>query len=332
MILVTGSSGHLGEAIVRTIGAGDVRSVDIQPGEFTSDPGDIRDRDHIRKCLQGVTTVYHAATLHKPHVATHSTQDFIDTNISATAMLLEEAVRAGVRSFIFTSTTSVYGEAMQPRGGEPAIRVTESVSPVPKNIYGVTKLAAENLCRLAHREHGLNVLVLRTSRFFPEEDDARERRDGWDQNNVKANEFLFRRVELSDCVSAHLCAAARAPDIGFGRFVISATSPFLPEDLADLRSNPAAVVSRRVPGFDEVYERLGWRMFDDISRVYINDRARAELGWRPRYSFADVLALAARGEETRSELARAVGAKGYHDEAFDDGPYPVKPDYLRQEG
>lgn len=60
-----------------------------------------------------------------------------------------------------------------------------------------------------------------------------------------------------------------------------------------------------------------------IDRVYINARARAELGWRPRYDFTHVIERLAAGQDFRSPLARLVGAKGYHAEAFADGPYPV---------
>ena len=68
---------------------------------------------------EGVRAVYHAATLHKPHVATHSRQDFVDTNITGTLNLLEEAVAAGVEAFVFTSTTSVFGDALTPPPGLP---------------------------------------------------------------------------------------------------------------------------------------------------------------------------------------------------------------------
>ena len=54
-------------------------------------------------------------------------------------------------------------------------------------------------------------IVLRTSRFFPEEDDDSLKRDGYDDSNVKANEFLFRRVELEDVVSAHSNGLAPIP-------------------------------------------------------------------------------------------------------------------------
>src|SRR5262249_32957574 len=161
-----GSAGHLGEALVRTLTGmkRDVVGLDIRESPFTTHIGSVADRDFVRRCMKGVRTVFHPATLHKPHVATHSRQDFIDTNLTGTLNLLEEAVAAGVEAFIFTSTTSVFGDAMNPPPGAPAAWITEDVVPVPKNIYGATKAAAEDLCQLFHRNQGLPCLVLRTSR------------------------------------------------------------------------------------------------------------------------------------------------------------------------
>jgi UDP-glucose 4-epimerase len=324
-VLVTGSAGHLGEALVRVLSQrGDrARGVDVLSSPFTSDVGSIVDREFARRCVAGVSCVLHAATLHKPHVATHDRRAFVDTNIVGTLNLLEEAVAAGVKAFVFTSTTSVFGDALVPPDGEPAAWITEDVAPVPKNIYGVTKLAAENLCTLFQRLHGLPCIVLRTSRFFPEEDDDRDMRAGFDQMNAKANELAFRRVDIEDAASAHLLAMEKARDIGFGRYIISATTPFLPEDLAGLRKDAPAVLARRAPEFAEIYSRRGWQMFPSIDRVYVNALARQELGWRPQHDLASVLKRLAMGGELESELARAVGAKGYHQQTFLDGPYPV---------
>jgi len=273
--------------------------------------------------MTGVQTVFHAATLHKPHVATHSRQEFIDTNLTGTLTLLEEAVTAGVESFVYTSTTSVFGDALVPPEGAPAVWVTEEVAPVPKNIYGVTKAAAEDLCQLFHRDHGLGCLVLRTSRFFPEEDDSREVREAYSDDNAKTNEFLYRRVEIEDVVSAHLLAAERAPAIGFRKYIISATTPFLPSDLSDLRGAAPRVVQQRVPGFEAEYRRRGWKMFPSIGRVYVNERARRDLGWTPRYDFNHVLSRLRTGDDWRSPLAKVIGSKGYHAKEFSEGPYPV---------
>lgn len=325
-ILVTGSSGHLGEALVRTLKNHnhDVIGIDLLDSDFTKKVGSITDRDFVAKCMVGVETVFHAATLHKPHVATHSCHDFIDTNITGTLNLLDEAVAKGIGSFIFTSTTSTFGDALKPSANAPAAWITEDVKPMPKNIYGVTKVAAEDLCQLFHRNHRLPCIILRTSRFFPEEDDNKEVRDGYEDSNVKANEFLYRRVDIADVVSAHLLALEKAWSIGFARYIISATTPFSQNDMFMLRSDAPAVLKQRIPEYEAEYRRRGWKMFPGIDRVYVNERARKELGWHPEYNFSDVLNRLKADEKILSPLAYSIGAKGYHATKFTDGPYPVE--------
>lgn len=314
-VLVTGSAGHLGEALVRVLrdGGYEVTGVDIRRSPYTNVVGSVANRAVARDCVAGATAVLHAATLHKPHVGSHGKQAFVNTNVTGTLTLLEESVAAGVGSFVFTSTTSAFGRALTPGPGEPAAWITEDVVPRPRNIYGVTKTAAEDLCELIHAEHGLPVVVLRTSRFFPEGDDNDEVRAAYDDANVKANEYLYRRADVADVVDAHLLAMDRAPGIGFGKYIVSATTPFGPGDLAGLHVDAPAVVRRLFPSYEAEYARRGWRMFPSIGRVYVNARARADLGWSPRYDFRAVLDALAAGEDPRSPLARAIGAKGYHD-------------------
>ena len=325
-ILVTGSAGHLGEALMRTLRKSehDPIGIDVLDSPFTDLRGSIVGRDFVRRAMRGVDAVLHAATLHKPHIATHSAQAFVDTNVTGTLALLEAAVAEGVRAFVFTSTTSVFGDALRPPPAQPAAWVTEDVVPVPKNIYGVTKTAAEGLCELFHKKHGLACPVLRTSRFFPEEDDNAAVRSEFADANAKANEFLYRRVDIDDVVQAHLCALERAHAIGFDRFIISATTPFDYADLRELRTNAPAVVARHVPEYADVYARLGWKMFAGIDRVYVNAKARQLLGWKPKHEFREIIGRIERGEDPRSALAIAIGSKGYHDEVFENGPYPVE--------
>ena len=325
-VLVTGSAGHLGEALVRSLRSShdEVVGLDLNKSPFTTHVGSITDRACVRRCMSGVQTVFHAATLHKPHVATHRRQDFVDTNITGTLNLLEEAATAGVESFVFTSTTSVFGDALMPPAGATAAWITEEITPIPKNIYGATKAAAEDLCQLFQRNQGLACVVLRTSRFFPEADDNQEVREAYSDENAKVNEYLHRRVAIEDVVSAHLLAAPRAAAIGFRKYIISATTPFLPGDLADLRVDAPLVVRRRVPGYAAEYERRGWKMFPSIGRVYVNDRARNELGWEPRYDFKTIIDRLKAGDDPRSPLAQTIGSKGYHAEVFSEGPYPVE--------
>jgi nucleoside-diphosphate-sugar epimerase len=318
-ILVTGSSGHLGEALMRTLPAlgHDAVGIDVLPSAFTHVTGSIADRAQVDACMRGVDVVLHVATLHKPHVATHPRQAFVDVNVTGTLNLLEAAVANNVRSFVFTSTTSAFGDALTPPPGAPAAWITEDVAPIPKNIYGTTKTAAEDLCRLFHRNHKLPCLVLRTSRFFPEDDDLPERRDAFEDANLKVNELLYRRVDIEDVVGSLVLAMERAPTLGCGKFIISATTPFTREDLAELGTNAPAVLARRVPEYADIYARLGWTMLPVLDRVYVNTQARAALGWQPRHDFRSTLARVAAGDDFRSPLAQAIGAKGYHRQTQD---------------
>jgi UDP-glucose 4-epimerase len=321
---VTGSAGHLGEGLVRVLGSEgfEVVGLDVLDSQYTTVVGSIADRACVRRCVEGVEGVLHAATLHKPHVGSHDRQAFVDTNVTGTLNLLEAAVEAGVGRFVFTSTTSAFGRALTPPPGAPAAWIDEEVAPVARNVYGATKTAAEDLCELVYRDHGLPCLILRTSRFFPEADDRDDLRAAYDDLNLKVNELLYRRVDLEDVVGAHRLALERAPVVGFGRYIVSATTPFTRADLAELRADAPAVVRRLFPDYEALYAVRGWRMFPGIERVYDNARARGELGWEPRYDFRHALDRLQVGEDPRSALATAVGAKGYH--AVSTGPYTIR--------
>lgn len=325
-ILVTGSAGHLGEALMRCLRSDGRLAVglDIKPSAFTDHVGTLTDRALLSRLMPGVSHVLHTATLHKPHVATHTHQDFVDTNVSGTLALLEAARAADVQGFIFTSTTSVFGAAMTPAEGEPATWVREDVVPVPRNIYGVTKFAAEGLCELYARKYGLPVIVLRTSRFFPEADDDAEKRRLYGLENAQAVELLYRRVDLADVVTAHERAMERVRSIGFGRYIISAPTPFRPEEAATLRVDMPAVLRRYYPDAEGLFTSRGWSLFPGIDRFYDSGLAQRELGWQPRHDFSHVLSCLRAGRDFRSDLARDVGSKGYHDRVFTDGPYPVE--------
>ncbi|MGE2716892.1 NAD-dependent epimerase/dehydratase family protein [Mycolicibacterium litorale] len=322
-ILVTGSSGHLGEALVRTLVAQgrEVVGFDSRPSPWTAVVGSVTDRRATRDAIEGADAVLHTAALHKPQVGGLPRQAFVDTNISGTLTLLDAAADAGVGAFVMTSSTSVFGDALIPAQGTPAAWIDETVAAVPKNIYGATKAAAEDLCQIAHRNQDLPVVVLRASRFFGELDDAPGTHDGRCDDNVKADEYAYRRVALDDVVDAHLLAMDRAADVGFARYVVSATTPFVPDDVADLRTDARAVFERRAPRAAAVWRDRRWRFAERVDRVYDNARARRDLGWTPRF---DVDAIAARVERTGSVLtpmAELVGSKEYPGSAYHLGRF-----------
>jgi nucleoside-diphosphate-sugar epimerase len=108
----------------------------------------------------------------------------------------------------------------------------------------VTKLAAEGLCRLHFLENGLNCVVLRTGRFFPEDDDPQRELSG---PNLKANEFLNRRLTVEDAADAHVVALDRAPALGFEIFILSVPTPFVRSEAEVLKRAAADVIERHSP-------------------------------------------------------------------------------------
>ena len=119
-VLVTGSSGHLGEALVTTLQARGhaVVGVDLLPGARTHRVGTIADRAFVREAMAGVDVVLHPATLHKPHVATHSRQEFIDTNLTGSFRLVKRGINSMIkqrfgRVIFISSVVGLLGSAGQ---------------------------------------------------------------------------------------------------------------------------------------------------------------------------------------------------------------------------
>lgn len=299
-IFVTGSSGWLAQDLVpRLKRAGHtVIGLDPVPGPHTDIVGTVADRDLVRRIIREhrIQGIVHAGALHKPQVATHDPTRFIETNVQGTLNLLQEATAEGstVDRFVFTSTTSLMISQeirdAHRRGVDRAFWIDEEMTTLePRNIYGVSKLSAEHLCRMVHDATGLPTVILRTSRFFPEEDDMAHEiiQSG---ANTKANEFLFRRLTVHDAASAHIVALDRAPQIDFDTFIISALTPFSPEDCEQLMEYAPLVVHRYFPRYREIYARRGWTMFDYIDRVYDSNKAMRRLGFVCRTDFGDILA------------------------------------------
>ncbi|MBX9814855.1 MAG: oxidoreductase [Proteobacteria bacterium SG_bin5] len=302
-ILLTGSSGWLGRHVARTLAAAGhgVVGLDPLPGPATQAIGSVADRERVEALFAAhrFDGVVHAGALHQPDIARHSAQAFVDVNVTGTLNLLEAACRHRVGRFVFTSTTSLMISAEIAAGqGRAAAWLDEDHAPLaPRNIYGITKLAAEQLCRLYHQRHGLACVVLRTARFFPERD------QDWEgaSDNARANEYLNRRLSVADAAQAHRLALDRADQLGFDLFLIAAPTPFAPSDAVPLKVNAATVIARYFPEAPALYAARGWRLPATLDRVYDARRAERVLGFRATTSFATILASLAHGAPTPVE-------------------------------
>lgn len=290
-ILLTGSSGWLGRHLAPLLEARghEIVGLDVTPGAATTIVGSVADRDLVFQVVahHRIEAVIHAGALHKPDIARFPRQSFVDVNVTGTLNLLEAAAEAGHKRFVFTSTTSlmVRGDVRAGAGAAGAWWMDESFGPIaPRNVYGITKRAGEDLCRLVSRESGMGIAILRTGRFFPEDDDTHAVPSG---PNLKANEFLNRRLTVADAALAHLAALERIESCE--TFVISAPPPFTREEAAELASNARAVIARHFPEAAALYTRAGWVLPERIERVYDPAKAERLLGWRAQTDFAGVL-------------------------------------------
>lgn len=270
-ILVTGSSGRVGSAIAAGFSADhEIRGLDRVPGRYTTHRGSVEDAALVREAMNGVRLVVHTASLHAPHVGHETEARFRAVNVVGTEVLLDAALAAGVARFVYTSSTSVYGHAMEP--ADAAVWVTEALPPAPRDIYDETKLVAENLCRAVAEEGLMESVSLRISRCFAEAE------------RLVALHRLHRGVDLRDVAQAHRLAA-RMPLAGYQVYNVSAQTPFTVDDCAELLADAPVVLRRRVPGIEAFFAARDWRLPDTIDRVYAIDKAGRDLGYSPRFNF-----------------------------------------------
>jgi len=296
-ILLSGSSGWLGRFLAPRLRAAghSVTGLDVAPGADTDAVGSVADRPLVDRLFgeHGIEAVIHAGALHKPDIVRYPERAFAEVNVTGTRNLLEAAVAAGNDRFVFTSTTSLMiSERIRSGALAAAVWLDEESPPAPRNVYGVTKLAAEALCREFHEAHGLDVAILRTGRFFPEEDDTHRDLNG---PNTKANEFLNRRLAVEDAAEAHLVALEKAPGLGCETFILSAPPPFVRGDCEALARDAAAVIARYFPEAPRLYAEAGWSLPARIDRVYDPARAERLLGFRCRTDFSAILDALERG-------------------------------------
>ena len=269
-ILITGSSGQSGRAIAKLLSSQyEVIGFDKLDGIFTTKKGDLTDWALVKEITKGVSAIVHTASLHAPHVRTFPKVDFVDTNIKGTLYLLEAAKLNGVKKLVYTSTTSLYGESMV--DADRAVWITEEVVTKPRDIYDITKIAAEELCKDFFDGETLQTMSLRVSRFWDEPLDK------------KVFYRMYRGVDVSDVALAHQLALNTVID-QFEAFNISAQSIFSASDLPDLKTDLYALLEKRIPILLEFFEKRKWALPTSIDRVYVIEKAKKILHYNPVFN------------------------------------------------
>ncbi|MCW8328842.1 NAD(P)-dependent oxidoreductase [Photobacterium sp. SDRW27] len=274
-ILITGTAGRVGRAIyINLMKKHQVVGIDRTPCSTADYVGDICDTALLTKALEGVEVIIHTAALHAPHVGLVPDNEFEEINIQATEQLALLGVKKGVKHFVFTSTTALYGFASTPEGMTGWIN--ETVTPKPKTIYHKSKIKAEQLLESISNLFNLPVTVLQMSRCFPE------------PANLMAVYRLTRGVDARDVASAHACAVDKRPS-GFKRYIISGKSPFNKTCCEQLYLNADNVMREYAPELAEDFTNRGWCLPNTLDRVYDSTLAQRELGWQPKYGYKSVL-------------------------------------------
>ncbi|MFG2503765.1 NAD-dependent epimerase/dehydratase family protein [Streptomyces sp. NPDC048441] len=263
LVVVTGSSGRVGAALAAALDAAGwvVRGVDRVPGPWTSVVGDLRNRPVQLAALQSADVLVHTAALHAPHVGRQTDEEFRAVNVDVTAGLLDDAARLGVRRVLYISSTSVYGHALVPT--DRAVWVDEQLTPLPRDIYDETKLAAEELVASS----AIPSVTLRIARCFPE------------PLPVRARHLLHRAVDVADVAAAGTLAVAH-PTVT-GRFNISGPHLFHRGDCRALLHDAGALLAVRAPDVFQAFSDRGWPVPDRLDRVYDSTAATNAFGYQP---------------------------------------------------
>lgn len=272
-VLVTGSSGRLGAVTVKHLRAHghDVTGIDVVPAETTDEQIDILNKEAILAITKNIDAIIHAAAIHGKHYELNYPREaFIDVNIYGTLNLLNACIANGVSKLMYTSTTSIYGDAMV--DDSRAVWVDEALMIRPRDIYDITKQTAEQLCKDFFYREGLQTSVYRVGRFLPETD------------NLRLNHRLYRGLDERDG-AAGLRLALEQTFLEFEIFNITSSSPFKKDELVQLKQNPVEVIKKHYPDAEAIYKSKGWEFPNSIDRVYVSEKAKRYFGYQPKFTF-----------------------------------------------
>ena len=278
-VLITGAGGTLGTALSPMLAhAGhepvlfDVRTLET-PYEFVQ--GDMRTPEDVRAAVEGVEFVVHTAAIHGIHLASHSRRDFHNLNLAGTFNVWEAAVEADAKGVVFSSTMGVYKPYDRPLSEETVAALHEGLPLQPGDIYGYTKVACEEMCRLYGREYGIPSVGLRFGMFVPEP---------FFRYGIR---LLYGGVDTHDVARAVMVSleALAEGKIHWDAFNVESLVPFTEEDGPQLRKDPLPVLDKYYPGATDLLRERGVESLAPIREYYPMEHSAQVLGFRPECNF-----------------------------------------------
>jgi nucleoside-diphosphate-sugar epimerase len=178
--LVTGGAGFIGSHVVETLlkrgkrvrlldnfFTGKRTNLENVRNEVEVLEGDVRDAAQCQDAMEGIEVVIHLAALHEVVRSVECPMETHEVNVTGTLNLLQAARGAGVRKFVFASSSAVYGD-------NPVVPRREDMITVPsRSPYAVTKQSGEYYCQLFSILYGLETVCLRFFNVYgPRQDEA----------------------------------------------------------------------------------------------------------------------------------------------------------------
>ncbi len=236
-VLVIGGAGFIGGFVVAELLKHPVKEVVIYDNfargkmdnisDSLNDPrcsvfpfgGDLRETDVLDKAMDGMDVVFHLAAMWLLHCKDFPRTAF-DVNVAGTFNVLEACVKHKVKRLVYSSSASVYGDAVE-------VPMTENHPFLNRNFYGATKIAGEAMCTAYNDRYGLSVIGLRYMNVYGPGQDQHAVYSGVVPimlNKIDAHEApsingdgsqAYDFIYVEDVAKANICAAVSPTTFGY---------------------------------------------------------------------------------------------------------------------
>jgi len=282
-VLVTGTSGRLGRAVVaelldagcELVGADRVAPASVSAG-MQAVEWDGRDVDTLTAAMEGCTALVHLAAIPQP--GNHPAEVVFGNNTTATFAALQAASRLGIRRVALASSCSAYGMPWSPRPTRAGYVPVDELHPMRNfDPYGLSKEVDERTAQMFSRQYGMTVAALRFHWISTREEQL-ERVESLRTDTDWPTQLreMWGYVDLRDAARACRLAVqqARTQPYGFVPMNIVAADSLTEQPIAELLARHAPEIELRAAP-------------ETVRGTFSIARARAVIGWEPQHSWRD---------------------------------------------